>query len=282
MAAPVYTTSDPDNPGKLSNGIEVATELGTPLHTKNTENMGELSDGIQVYTKAVVGPSLSYTYAQGEVADGIAAYFKDAVSTDVSYTYAQGEVADGLAVYTEGESPSVGVPYTTLPATPGDEGNPSVPEQPTTPSQPEESQVITTGVDEDQTPADPQPDQQIQPIIPDQPESNQTITTGVDEGQTPEIVKAHQQPKLTYLTSETASAESQTNEKKGSATSAKVNQIRAISLKGSIKAQPQVPESKAATLPQSSDEPGTPISVLGYFMLAVESLIGWIGFSRRR
>ncbi len=132
---------------------------------------------------------------------------------------------------------------------------PTVPDQPTTPDEPQPDQPTT--------PDEPQPDQ---PTTPDQPEPGQAITTGVNE-----YGKAHRRPNIVYSMQDSEVVP----------VSAKVNKIRTVSLKGSVKAKAKVPESKEI-LPQSGDRSDISVSVLGYFLLALGSLTSWLSFRRKR
>ncbi|GAX03643.1 surface protein [Secundilactobacillus pentosiphilus] len=238
--------------GEVPDGIQVYFKAGSPTDSvPHTYVQGEVPDGIRAYFKAgSPTDSVPHTYVQGEVPDGIRAYFKAGSPTDsVPHTYVQGEVPDGIRAYFKSEVPTEDVPHTTIP---------TVPTQPTTPST-------------------PQPAQPLQPTTPLQPESGKVVTTGTDENRASRIVKAHAQPRIERLVSEDGEAVPRAvveSEKNASSDGHLVSKGTAI--------RQSKPSSTQAYTPQLSEVSEKPVSIIGYALLVLGSLVKWLTFRKKR
>ncbi|WP_180245609.1 collagen-binding domain-containing protein, partial [Secundilactobacillus silagincola] len=92
VGTPLYTTSDPNNPGKLSNGIKVYTQerVAAPVYTTSDPNqLGKLSNGVKVYTQERVAAPV-YTTSDpnnpGKLSNGIKVYTQERVAAPVYTT----------------------------------------------------------------------------------------------------------------------------------------------------------------------------------------------------
>ncbi|WP_203650193.1 collagen-binding domain-containing protein [Secundilactobacillus yichangensis] len=253
--------------GDVPDGIRAYFKAGSPTDSvPHTYVQGAVPDGIRAYFKAgSPTDSVPHTYVQGAVPDGIRAYFKSEVPTEnVPHAYPQGEVPDGIRVYFRAEVPTENVPHTTVP---------NVPTQPTTPSQPQPAQPTTPS-----TPQPAQPVQPVQPTTPLQPKPGKVITTGVDGDRSQSIIKAHEQSKNEHLISEDSEAAPQAAAESENKVS---NDGYLVSKSSDIRRQSK-PSGPQTHMPQLNEVSEKPVSILGYSLLILSSLVKWMTFRKKR